>query len=412
MSACASLLDPDCPIAKAHQRLEDAHRSWHQAASNYAHPEAFRDGLNETVKALRGGTWALQQETRLGHDFQKWHDSWHDRIRKDDVLTWLVQSHRHSVSESDLEPASTARVKLMPQGEGPPLAEFTVPPMTAPERIPRELRETRMGPVVNVAKTMVVERQWIADDLHQWEIMDALAHCYAALAEPLHEAHRSRGRDLGPMPEPNPLAATLLGWLPGQPECMSLSAQSKMAVFQLKEGRLLGPEQTTLEGEEGQPELLVDARGGEVDDEVPNPVKKDPLRRAAWYFEEARRRLTADGSYEQRVSLWVPGQEWVSAVLSTADKQDRYQLWARIAHEVERSGAEAVLTIFEVSGRKPAEGQRLVLAGETAQGAHRTFSANFERHGTQIRFGRTRIDDDGRRWYFLDPVREVWNKQA
>ena len=108
MSGCASLLDPGCPIPKAHQRLEDAHRSWHQAAANYASPEAFRQGLNDTVKALRGGTWALQQETRAGQEFQAWHDSWHSRIRGDDVLSWLVQAHRHSLTEDDLQPASTA----------------------------------------------------------------------------------------------------------------------------------------------------------------------------------------------------------------------------------------------------------------------------------------------------------------
>jgi hypothetical protein len=404
---CASLLDPDCPIPRAHQRLEDAHRLWHQAAANYADPNAFREALNHTLHALRGGTWALQQETRARQEFQPWHDSWHGRIRGDEVLQWLVQTHRHSVAEDDLEPASTARVTLMAKqarGDGKPLAAFTVPPLVPAELMTRQLGASRMGPLMRQATVMVVERQWRAGDLQGWELMDALAHCYGLLAEPLQEAHQQRGRELEqPAPE-------LDGRLPGQPGCMSMSPQSRLAVFRLEEGRVLGPEQSTLEGEEGRPELSSDPAGTGVVEEPGAPVKKDPLRRTAWYFEDARRQLAAGGNYAQRVSLFVPGQEWVSVVLAPADLQDRYRLWSRVAHEVERTGAEAVLTIFEASGRRAGESQKLVLAAESLDGRHRTFSATVERRGGQIHFGRTHFDEDGRRWYFLDPIREVWNK--
>lgn len=383
---------------------------WHSAAANYADPQAFRQGLNGILQALRGGAWALQQETRAGQDFESWHQSWHSRIRGDEVLHWLVQTHRHSVSEDDLEPASTARVKLIVNdaGEGRELAAFTVPPMVPAELIPRQLGDTRMGPIVRAATVMVVERQWRAGDLSDWELLEALSHCYGVLAEPLHDVHRQRGHDLELQPPPEPEPGTPgPARLPGQPECMSLSEQGKTAVFRLREGRLLGPEQNTLEGEEGLPRLTDDSAGVEVEDPV-RPPKPDPLRRMAWYFEEARRKLTADGSYEQRVSLFVPGQEWISVVLAPADKQDRYHLWSRVADEVKRTGAEAMLTIFEMSGRRPGEGQKLVLAAEAKDGRHRTFSTSIDRRGGQIHFGRTRFDEDGRRWYFLDPVREVW----
>jgi len=394
---CASLVDAHCPVPRAHQRLEDAHRLWHRAAANYGDPGAFRQGLNETLQALRGGTWALQQETRAGAEFQAWHDSWHSRIRGDEVLHWLVQTHRHTVSEDDLQPASTARVVLMTKedGEERQLAAFTVPPLVPPELIPRQLRETRMGPLVRQASVMVIERQWRAGDLEEWELMEALAHCYAMLAEPLHEVHRERGRELEE---------------PGQPECMTMSAKSMMAVFWLEEGRVLGQEQTSLESEEGLPALSADEAGQADLEDAPGPVKPDPLRRMAWYFEDARRTLETEGSYAQRVSLYLPGQEWISMVLTPADKQDRYHLWQRVATEVRRTGAEAVLTIFEMSGRRPSEGQRLVLSAESADGRHRTFSASIERRAGQLNFGRTRFDEDGRRWYFLDPIREVWNK--
>jgi hypothetical protein len=65
-----------------------------------------------------------------------------------------------------------------------------------------------------------------------------------------------------------------------------------------------------------------------------------------------------------------------------------------------------------VAARKPGESSRLVLAAETSEGQHRTCSATFERRGGQLRFGRTRVDEDGRRWYFLDPVRTIWRRSA
>src|SRR5947209_4203718 len=118
---CASLVEPRCPSPKAHQRLEDAHRLWHQAAASYNDPAGFRDGLNETLQALRGGTWALQQETRGGREFQSWHDGWHQRITGDQVLHWLVQTHRHRVTDEDLEAASKATVTLRAALDGPVL---------------------------------------------------------------------------------------------------------------------------------------------------------------------------------------------------------------------------------------------------------------------------------------------------
>ena len=409
---CASLLDPNCPIPKAHQRLEDAHRLWHHAAANYANPEAFRNGLNDTLQALRGGTWALQRESRAGQDFRAWHDGWHSRIKNDDVLHWLVQAHRHSVTPDELQIASSARVVLMAKNDGQErqLAAFTVPPLVPPELIPKQLKETRMGPLVRKATTMVVERQWRAGDLIEWELMEALSHCWGVLAEPLREVHRRQGVELdapAEPAEPDPLSIRL----PGQRGCMTMTPQSRAAVFRLQEGRMLGQEQTSLESDQGIPALSGDEAGNADLEEGP-PVKPDPLRRTAWFFEDARRKLQQEGAYAQRVSLYVPGQEWVSMVLTPADKQDRYHLWQRVAREVERTGAEAVLTVFEMASRRPGEGPRLVLAAEAADGRHRTFSAGIERRGAQIAFGRTRVDEDGRRWYFLDPIREVWNKPS
>jgi hypothetical protein len=204
---CASLLEPDCPIPRAHRRLEDAHRLWHQAAASYADPQAFRVGLNETLQALRGGTWALQRETRTGQDFQTWHDVWHRRIREDEV-----QSHRHSVTEEDLQPASSAQVTLMvkDQGEDRQLAAFSVPPLVSPTEIPKQLRDTRMGPLVRAATVMVVERQWRSEDLRGWELMTALSHCYGALADPLREAHEQHGTELDPLPMPKRLRRSSL----------------------------------------------------------------------------------------------------------------------------------------------------------------------------------------------------------
>jgi len=420
---CEPGIEPQCPAPKAHRRLEDAHRLWHRAADRYANPESFRERLNDALEALRGGVLALQQHSRAGRDFQAWHDEWHQRIRADEVLTWLLQARRHNVTEDDLEPASSAQVSLMASASGGLLAQFSVPPLVEPAVIPGQLRETRMGGLVKHATLMVIERRWIAADLDRWELLEALAHCYGVLAEPLAEAHgHSNGQGKGPLPPPRakeqrPRAEKqdalrqLLGLPAGQPDCMRLSKRDRTAVFRLQDGRIV--DQADAVGDElyGERPAGNAATERREDDAGPEP-KPDPLRRIAWHFEEARRALVKEGAHPQRVSLFLPGQEWVPISLSAAELQDRYQLWGRIAREVERSGAQAVMTSFEVPARKPGETSRLVLAAETNEGQHRTCSTTFERRAGQLRFGRTRVDEDGRRWYFLDPVRTIWSRSA
>jgi hypothetical protein len=405
---CQPGIEPGCPAPKVHGRLEEAHRLWHQAADRYANPDGFRERLNDALKALRGGVWALQQHSRGGRDFESWHGEWHQRIRGDEVLAWLLQAHRHTVTEDDLGPASSAHVSLMASASGGLLAQFSVPPFVDPAQVPSRLRETRMGALVKDAAVMLLERRWSAADLDHWELLEALAHCYGLLAEPLEHAHgkATQAEDEDPL-------RRLLGMPAGQPTCMVLSRRDRTAVFRLKDGRVLERDDTVgdeLAGE--RPQGNAPTEKPKDDQQVANDGKPDPLRRIAWHFEGARRALIREGTLPQRVSLFVPGQEWVPLALTTAEAQDRYQLWGRIAREVERSGALAVMTSFEVSARKPGESARLVLAAETSDGQHRTCSASFERRSGQLRFGRTRVNEDGRRWYFLDPVRAIWRRPA
>ncbi|MBV8087072.1 MAG: hypothetical protein JO247_19870 [Chloroflexi bacterium] len=407
---CQPGIEPGCPAPKAHQRIEEAHRLWHQAADHYANPDSFRERLNGALKAMRGGAWALQQHSRGRRGFQEWHDEWHQRIRGDEVLTWLLQARRHSLAEDDLAPASSAQVSLMASASGGLLAQFSVPPFVEPAQVPSRLRETRMGALVKEAAVMVLERRWSAADLDRWELLDALAHCYGLLAEPLDQAHGKAPPAEDQVEDP---LKQLLGIPPGQPPCMALSRRDRTTVFRLKDGRVL--EQDDAVGDElagERPQGNAPTEKPKDDEPTAADAKPDPLRRIAWHFEEARRSLIREGALPQRVSLFVPGQEWVPLTLTPAEAQDRYQLWSRIAREVERSRAQAVMTSFEVPARKPGESSRLVLAAETSDGQHRTCSATFERRAGQLRFGRTRVNEDGRRWYFLDPVRTIWRRPA
>ena len=102
-----------CPIPATHRRIEDGHRHWHEACSNYWDPQAFRVGLNAAIQALRNVTWILQSELKHSPGFDEWYGSWQEKMKKDDRMRWLVDARNKVVKQGDLKTFSVARAMLM-----------------------------------------------------------------------------------------------------------------------------------------------------------------------------------------------------------------------------------------------------------------------------------------------------------
>ncbi|MGH2469768.1 MAG: hypothetical protein ACRDGF_06825, partial [Chloroflexota bacterium] len=101
---------------------------------------------------------------------------------------------------------------------------------------------------------------------------------------------------------------------------------------------------------------------------------------------------------------------------------NRYSVWMTISQEAARLEARAVMLVCAVPAAAKVESGRLfraplpprreavVMLVEAWDGRHRTLTAPFQRRGEHIRFGRTHVETDGRRWHQLEPVRELWRR--
>ncbi len=412
-------------MPNAHRRLEDAHRLWHQAAEAYSAPDQFRLHLNGAIEALRSCVWMLQKRTRTMLDFETWHQSWHEAITQEEVLSWLLKAGNQRIGLAELEATSTAKVRLMRAQKLPPLAEFSVPVQMATKDIAFSLVGMDLPPIAKNPSFLIVERRWMVAELPNWELLEALAYGYALVVYLLRDAHRHGADDLAGDVAPVPVPARRArptrdhGTMP----CMQMSNAVRTVVLNLRTGRLQGPNSQWIERDQEVGDLVAQRFGGVQHlHQALTQSEDDPLYMTAKYFEDAKRTLIKEKMHHEAVRLYTPEAGWVSMNLSANNQQDRYSVWQQMAHEVARKGAKALLMVCEVplppkvdparSLRPVAAVRResLIMLAETAEGRHRTLTAPFHRKGDQIRFGRTRVESDGRRWHQMEPVRAVWGR--
>ncbi|MDE3076421.1 MAG: hypothetical protein KGJ86_13445 [Chloroflexota bacterium] len=410
-----------CPVPQVHRRLEEAHRFWHQAADAYTDPEPFRSQLNSAVQALRSCVWMLQKRTRSLLDFETWHASWHEAITDNEVLSWLMRAGNQRVGADELEKASSAQVRLM-VAHKLPLTEFSVPPLMPTRDIALSLTGRQVPPGTPNPHYLAVRRRWAVEGLPGWELMDGLSQVYAVLAALLADAHHPSGDELvegetaGKTPRRR--IRLTLGPLP----CMELNDAVRTVVLNLRTGRLQGQYSQWIERDREVGNLVAQRFGGvEHLHQALIHQDRDPLYFTAKYFEDAKRALLQQKMHRQAVHVFSAAGQWVPLTIDPRH-EDNYSIWQRIAEEVRRNGAEAVLMVCEVqppakiepsrtqAALTPPRRETLVLVAETADGRHRTLTVPFSRRGDQIRFGRTRVEQDGRRWHQLEPVRAVWRR--
>jgi hypothetical protein len=211
-----------CPIPNAHRRLEEAHRLWHRAAEAYEDPDEFRTQLNALIQALRNVTFVLQKEKAAIPDFDSWYAGWQETMKQDEVMRWSHQARTVVVHKGDLETYSTATAAVQASWDVPETRTFEVPPLVptlavaakilVEEDIPEDIRKQGI---------LTVERRWVANDLPELEILDALAHCFGILSLLIADAHRQAGAPMHPLALSGHAAEIVVPGDPsGRPPCM------------------------------------------------------------------------------------------------------------------------------------------------------------------------------------------------
>lgn len=417
--------DDSCPAPAAHTRLNDAHRSWHQAMLEYGDPDGFRINLNSCIQTLRSVTFVLQKQKSNIPNFDEWYPIWQSRLKGDAILNWLVEARDRIVHEGDLETNSIVRVAMVTGYFEPPYKEFIVSPMASTQQIAKEIVENEEPDTIKKCGILRVERRWVSKDLPDHELLDALAHAYAVLSNLVNDAHSQAGvpgchlhikcedgkcRPVGFSTE------HLHGRLP----CMIATEWSRTQWLKLPTGEFLHPSFSEIEG------IPLDeaiARYGLASTlKAKKDKAKDLLGFGEVLFEQAKRIFQVDGYLITTAFLILPDKKVMVIQLMPEDREDKYVLYARLASEVERMGANAVIFISEnwmapfdpkfpdrPAIDSPERLEALGLDAISSSGEEFGLACLFKKHNGLIEFEDT-VSLDKISSFFLAPVKRVWLK--
>jgi hypothetical protein len=417
-----------CPLTNVHRRMEDAHRLWHQAQDAYFDPDGFRVAIQSCIQQLRSVTWLLQAQKDAIPDFESWYRSWQERMRADDVMRWLVEARNRIEKRGDLEAHSSVRAQVIASylKHETPVIEVQTNLFERLDqlfsRIPPEVMEKQ----IREHGTLKVERRWVANDLPDHELLDALSYVYGSLSVMIDDAHRQLGLPAvttmivhGEEMEPFPGGGPRDGRLP----CMVAADDERSVYLSLKTGRVVRFE--VGQRERSQEDLEKAAERYGLDHHIRLPEDITSLHALAHsYFKIARRIFLKDG-YHSSIAVLVQNHRPILHVeVPFETRADKYVLMRRLADEVERCDADAFLLIgeewvakavpqqpFLYAADMPDRGENLGLKACAADGQCVILAAEIIRSGDTVELGET-IEHHAEIMPMLEPIRDVWRKAS
>jgi len=413
----SSVRTKECPLPNTHNRLQQAHRLWHQALDNYNDPEGFRANLNSTIEALRNVTFMLQKEKHGIQDFDTWYEEWQGKMKSDAVMTWLCEARTTVVHKSDLETLSIAhanihnnltlayiKMELPPQLPIP--AACTLIARTLPDPFVKDLSDLVLS----------LERRWVARQLPEWELLDALGHAYGLLSDLVREAHERAGFSFEVRSiQGKKCSVPSDGRLP----CMITTVEARTVRVRLSDGQPLISVETDFAP---SPQDVKKAKKRYELAKFNVPWKKgDPFEIAESLLCVAKKMLQKDKYHTRMIFLRTP-HGWTMHHMDARDRVEKYTLMRVLANEVHAVQADALIEIGEVwmasleelnKGCLPAEAQdrkeALVVTVATSDGEFREYLTPFTRTLTgKINCAKTEVVKLAP--YYLAPVFEVWGR--
>lgn len=389
-------LDVGCPLG-AHRRLLDAHALWHQAAAGYDDADTFRANLNACIEQMRSVTLVLQAEKDKISEFDAWYEPWRQRLKADVVMVWLNAARVQVFHIGDLAAQSRVRISVQrfAAGAGHPI-EFDLPADVPLAAVVAETRH-QLRHFPGVEGLAVVERRWVANDLPDHELLEALATCYRQLDAVVADAHQhlaDGARDVAAV----------------NPECLARAPDARLSRIDMATGQTMRFEPYDMQF---TPELLERAkrRYGFGREAPSGPAARTLEDRAEQYVELSKRILARDKEHVPMLTLLLPDGTAVPHLLVFSDAADKFAQWQHVATEVDRLGAHALVFVAEAWRRSPEDGhilgEVLTVTLATDDGAVISWGTSFKRRFGRIVFEKTQRMEEQQAFY-LRPVQKVW----
>ncbi|WP_044478130.1 hypothetical protein [Paenibacillus antibioticophila] len=416
----------NCTIPNTHKRLFEAHRLWHQSLENYFDPEGFRVNINATIQALRNLTFALQAEKEKIKDFDSWYPFWQSRMKNDQIMKWLNEARVQIVHQRDLETQSQANVLIHSYFN---LMEykFTVPPLLPSEIIARRakilIKEKVDIPEHQLKECVaVVERRWVAEDLPDWEILDALSYGFNFVKDIVRDAHKQSGNEYFECPLHDSLHSLTYDDITGHYSCMKVST-----TFRTQNIVLGNFQERTFETHPVKmtDEMILAAKkrySPKTFMQLPVNSSPEPFIFADSLNQTALQVLKKDKYHQWIQFIRIPGKGWELHSVLPEDKSDKFLIMKELAQYVKETEADCIIDINEawisgdldaiksgtpVSETKDKE-EALWISVITSDGKSRNYTTKFQRgYFGNIKFSETQISE-GNPGYYLKPILEVW----
>ncbi len=409
-----------CPLAAVDRRLADAHRLWHQAEAAYFDPDEFRLAIQNAIQSLRSVTFILQHNKNNIPDFDRWYGNyvnersgkrgkWQQFLYDDPLLRWLVEARNTIEKQGDLESNSFVRAEIVASYlDDGPTSEVPAHLFDNIKIMLDNIPENALGDHIKRNGALRIERRWVASNLPEYELLDAIAIAYGKIAELVHDAHRQIGLDPPQTihgDDGKSYDLPSMGW---RYPCMIDHQEPRALVISLADGQEVSFE-TKSHKIDASPENVAEI----FDRYKGNPfagLNRDPKNDfdIAETFLSAARRVFLNDGYHDSIMIFLRDHRPIKVSKIVVDTvQQKYLLMRQLATEVIKTGADAVILIGEVwtaradqlrPYERPVELQErregLALHMASKLGEPVGFFAEISRDGDKVELGQTVVSKD------------------
>lgn len=340
--------DDKCPLEPIDRRLSDLHRQWHSAEQSYFDPDEFRIAIQTCIQTARTVTFILQSNKALFSDFDAWYAPWQTEFRNIPLMKWMVDARNKIEKRGDLETHSQMTVSILAsylekekvtvnvEGE---LFDSTEELLAQIPRYAFEEHVSRNG-------IMQIERCWVANDLPDFELLDAVGVTYGHLSRLVHSAHLALG-----LSEPN-IMSTERGTkydheaMDGRMPCMIGHDRTRIFNVWLETGEPLEIETAATSVSLEQAEAASERYDFDPKDIYGDAESSEDLLQNL--FDTARSMFLTD-DHHITIAFLLKGQTPVDMVEWRPDEHGhKYVMAQMLADQVQRVGADAVIMIGEI----------------------------------------------------------------
>lgn len=331
-----------CLLASVHNRLNEAHKFWHDMLAEYQNPENFRIDLNAAIQALRNVTFVLQNHKSRIPEFDKWYESYRDQMKKDEILNWLHQARNIIVKQKDLELHSIASARVR-TWDDISLLVLEISLFLTTEQLTKDLLRLHVikapQSVIDHA-VLTVERTWAVNDLPNYELLSVISRSYLFLENLVLEAHRQANLPLCEMRQPDHESFAT--------PCMSITRDSRSVNVKLRDQTILPKVEFSDRTEETKTAEYQEAlkRYRAIEPSLPKRIASFP-KFARIINERARKTLILDKGHKSMFLLCYPNGDWNVLEMNAENQSEKFILVRSVADQVQQTKANGVIAISE-----------------------------------------------------------------